>query len=125
MLYLEELVWLPNKALNNAYARLEKPETFEGKITRFCFIQNANLIFRTTTSILYHFHISNFFPFPLVVITFIKIDAIRLQSSHLFTTKSTHPLALALIPFTLPPSFQRTIAPPVLRTNPLAAAAGT
>lgn len=72
MLYLEELVWLPNKALNNIYVRLEKPETFEGKITRFCFIQNVSLIFRTTTSILYHFHISNFFLFPLVVITFIK-----------------------------------------------------
>lgn len=84
MLYLKELVWLPTTARNNAYARTEKIETF--KTTRFCFIQNASLMLLTT--ILHLFHFSNFFTF-LLVITFIKVEAIRLESSYLFATKST------------------------------------
>lgn len=93
MPYLKELVWLPNKALNNAYAR-----------TSFCFIQDTSPILWTI--ILYHLHFSNFFPLLLVVI----ISSIRSESSHLFITKSTHPPAFAPIPLTLPPSCQRTVS---------------
>lgn len=48
-----KLVWLPDTALNNAYVRAEKTETFKGKMTRFCFIHNASFIHWTT--ILYHY----------------------------------------------------------------------
>lgn len=55
--------------------------------TRFCFTHVCLIL---CTTILYHFYLILKLPYLLlVVVVFMKVGALRLESSHLFTTKST------------------------------------